>query len=387
VSPLRIVLVLLEAPVPFGHASARWSHVLLRELVRRGHRVTAFAACSKPEEIAPARALFPAPAYDLRAFPFPERRGVVSRWRTLRRPFSYMFGRELREELERELAKGYDVLHLEQLWSAWLGLEHPARALASVHNLYRIDLADTPPEGARGRVIRKLQLGAEEKLLRGLSHFRASSPRVAGEIARVNHAARVSTAPLGIDPALYEVFSGRVEPVVSVIGNMSWQPSLSAAERFLERLWPEISRRVPAARAQVAGWGAKRALARFAGMPRLTIEEDVADIRPAFERTRVLLYAPGRGSGVKIKVQEALLWGVPVVTTREGVEGLEEAQDGVHAGIAEDDAGLVERTVRLLEDESARERQRREGRALVERCCGPDATVSATEAIYARVLS
>jgi len=35
---------MVEAPVPFGNAAARWYYVLLRELVARGHRVTAFAA-------------------------------------------------------------------------------------------------------------------------------------------------------------------------------------------------------------------------------------------------------------------------------------------------------------------------------------------------------
>ncbi len=30
--PLRIVLVFLEAPVPFGNAAARWFYVLLKEL-------------------------------------------------------------------------------------------------------------------------------------------------------------------------------------------------------------------------------------------------------------------------------------------------------------------------------------------------------------------
>ena len=46
------------------------------------------------------------------------------RWRTIRRPYSYMFGPELRRDLAAELARGFDVLHLEQLWSGWLGLGH-----------------------------------------------------------------------------------------------------------------------------------------------------------------------------------------------------------------------------------------------------------------------
>ena len=67
-----------------------------------------------------------------------------------------------------------------------------------------------------------------------------------------------------------------------------------------------------------------------------------------------MVYAPSRGSGMKIKILEAMASGVPVVTTSEGVEGLP-AVDGVHAGVCEDDAGLIDRTVALLEDPDAAE--------------------------------
>jgi len=88
---------------------------------------------------------------------------------------------------------------------------------------------------------------------------------------------------------------------------------------------------------------------------------------------------------MKIKILEALGYGVPVVTTSEGVEGLP-AVDGVHAGVCEDDAGLIDRTVRLLTDSAAQNRQRAAGRALVESHCGPKPTVDAIEAIYARMM-
>ena len=138
--PLRIALVLIEPPLPFGKAAGRWFAVLLKGLVARGHRVSAFAACSSVAEIAQAHDLFPAPDYDLRLFPFPERRGWQAKVETLLHPYSYMFGPDLRAELDAELARGFDVLHLEQLWSGWLGLRHADRALVNVHYLSAIDL-------------------------------------------------------------------------------------------------------------------------------------------------------------------------------------------------------------------------------------------------------
>jgi glycosyltransferase involved in cell wall biosynthesis len=385
VNPLRLILVTVEAPVPFGNAAARWFYVLLRELVARGHRVTCFAACSKQSEMDEARRLFPAAEYDLRLYPFPVRRGLRAKLETLRRPYSYMFSPELKRDLDAELARGFDVLHLEQLWSGWLGLAHRDRALVNVHHLVWIDQEHVRPPTLRGRFERWLMFRAERTLVRRLRHFRACSPRLVPEMLKVNAAARVATVPVGIDASLYPYIPDdrrTAEPVVSVIGNMGWYPTHSAAVRLVTRLWPDIKKRVPAARLQLVGWGARAALANYLALPDVTIEENVPDTRPYFERTGVMLYAPGRGSGMKIKILEALAFGVPVVTTSEGVEGLP-AEDGIHAGVCEEDAGLIDRTVRLLSDAATQNRQRAAGRALLESHCGPKPTVDAIERIYA----
>jgi glycosyltransferase involved in cell wall biosynthesis len=332
-----------------------------------------------------ARRLFPAPVYDLRLYPFPARRGLRAKLETLRRPYSYMFSPELRRDLDSELARGFDVLHLEQLWAGWLGLAHPDRALVNVHYLFSVDLADAPVAGPGGRVRWWATRRAERRLLRAFPRLATFSDRLRDEIARVRPAAGVSVVPLGIDHSLYPYIPDErrtAEPVVSVIGNMSWYPTHSAAVRLVTRLWPEVKRRVPAARLQLVGWGARAALADYLALPGVTVEEDVPDTRPYFERTGVMLYAPGRGSGMKVKVLEALAYGVPVVTTSEGVEGLP-AEDGVHAGVCEDDAGLIDRAVALLRDPVAQNRQRAAGRALLEAHCGPKPTVDAIERIYA----
>jgi glycosyltransferase involved in cell wall biosynthesis len=385
--PLRVVLLMLEPPLPFGNAAARWYYVLLRGLVERGHRVTAFAACSKEEDIPRAAEVFPAPTYDLRCYRFPDRRGWAEKLRTFRRPFSYMFAPELLGSMRAELERGFDVLHLEQLWCGWAALPWRDRALVNVHFLHAIDLEEAPPVGWRGAVERWLMRRGERRLLRGFSHFRTLSERLADRLRTVNPAADVSVIPIGLDPSLYPYMpdeSRTGEPVVSVIGNMNWYPSRSAAERLLTRLWPAIRRQVPEARVQVVGWNARQALASHLDGPGVTVEENVPDIRPIFERTGVLLYAPARGSGMKIKVLEALAFGVPVVTTSEGVEGLP-AEDGVHAGVCDDDAGLVERTVRLLRDPAAANRQRGHGHTLLEEHCGPGPTLDALEVVYERL--
>ena len=89
---------------------------------------------------------------------------------------------------------------------------------------------------------------------------------------------------------------------------------------------------------------------------------------------------------MKVKVLESFALGLPVVTTRSGVEGIP-AIDGVHAGICEDDAGLIERCVALLNDRGERSRQREAARSLVENWCSAEVALNALEGIYEEMLA
>ena len=148
-------------------------------------------------------------------------------------------------------------------------------------------------------------------------------------------------------------------------------------------LWPRIVERVPHAKLLLVGRDARRVLRAHLNRSGVQILDDVADIAPYFHALDVLLYAPPKGSGMKVKVMEAFAFGTPVVTSTAGAEGIP-IQDGTHAGLSDDDEGLVERTVALLEDVDRRERYRRAARRLIEHHCAPDLAVDRLEGAYAR---
>ena len=277
--PLRVIIVMIEPPLPFGSAAARWYYVLMRGLVERGHRVTAFAVCSNASDIELAASMFPAPQYDLRCYPMENRKGLAARLETIRRPHSHVFREGVRREMASVLRERFDVLHLETLWSGWTALEaDPAKVIVNLHSLYAIDEANSDFVDIRTGLQRALRKRAERNLLNRFGAIAAITPRLESA-AREITGGRIPVCgfPFAIDSTLYRFVANSerpARPVVSLIGSMYWRPSYSAAVRLVTRLWPGIKDQVPDARLRIVGWRARSALREYVDLPDVEIIED-----------------------------------------------------------------------------------------------------------------
>jgi glycosyltransferase involved in cell wall biosynthesis len=382
---LRIILVINSPPLPFGKADSRWYYVLLKGLVAKGHRVTVFVACNTLEDIAKSQAIFPSPQYDSRCYLIPtQNQGLIGKIKTIQQPYSYVFSSKLRQDLAAELTQPYDILHLEQLWTGWLGLKNLEKAVINIHYLFSLDGTFENSKSLQTQLIKFFTYRAEKKLLKAFPKIITLSDRLSKHIQQINPQAEIYTVPLGIDFSLYPFSANKQinqQPIVGLIGSFNWTPSYTAAERLLTRLWPQIKNRVPHAKLQIVGRSAKEAMAKFTNVEDLEVYQDVPDTLPYFTNMDVMLYAPVSGSGMKVKVMEAFALGTPVVTTSEGVEGIP-AEDGIHAGICEDDQGLIDRTVELLNYPHLQQERRIKARELLESYCSPQLTVEQIAKVY-----
>ncbi len=118
----------------------------------------------------------------------------------------------------------------------------------------------------------------------------------------------------------------------------------------------------------------------------MIIRDRVDDVRGFFRSLDLQLYPRNPSSGMKFKVLEAFALGVPVVTNAAGVEGMP-VEDGVHAGLSEDDAGLIERTVALLQDPARRQQVRYQARELLKTHCSPESALDRVERIYNQIIT
>jgi glycosyltransferase involved in cell wall biosynthesis len=155
---------------------------------------------------------------------------------------------------------------------------------------------------------------AERRAARGALVAFAYSQRVARLLGP-----KVHTVPIGY--ALPdEVLVPNESPVAAMMADWSWPPNRQALS-FLLEVWPEVVAAVPSARLVLAG----RALDResVGQVPRLRVLGEVRHSVDMLSQASVLAFPCPATSGPKVKVLEALAYGIPVVTTPAGVEGLQ----------------------------------------------------------------
>ena len=234
--------------------------------------------------------------------------------------------RDVRRELAAVLRNGYDVLHLETAWSGWTALDaDPAKVVVNLLYLYAIDDANSSFVDIRTGLQRALRKRAERNLLRRFGTIAAITPRLESAARKITGGkVPVYWFPFAIDSTLYRFVPAQerpTRPIVSLVGSMNWRPSHSAAVRLLTRLWPGIKAQVPEAKLRIVGWRARSMLREYVDLPDVEIIEDVPDIAPYFRDSSVLVHAADDASGIKVKIVEAMAFGVPVVTNTEGIEG------------------------------------------------------------------
>ncbi|GHG46466.1 hypothetical protein GCM10012320_12520 [Sinomonas cellulolyticus] len=117
---------------------------------------------------------------------------------------------------------------------------------------------------------------------------------------------------------------------------------------FFEEVLPLIRREVPDVRFRVAGLGIRPHVAEAAKKARIDLLGFVDDLEPLYDEAAAVVVPLRLGAGVKFKVVDALVRGVPVVTTPVGAEGI--GTDAWFAGVHSDPAAFAAAVVEVLTD-------------------------------------
>ena len=178
----------------------------------------------------------------------------------------------------------------------------------------------------------------------------------------------VSVVPSGIDVKYLQAHPPvPKEPIVLLTGFMDDPANEDGVEWFCHHVWPPLRERHPEVKFYIVGAGAGSRIRRLARRDRhIIVTGEVDDLRPYRNRARVLVSPMRLGSGVRLKVLEAMAAGLPVVSTSLGMAGID-AQTGVNCLVADTPEMFTRSIEWLLTDRTLGARMARNARELVER--------------------
>ncbi|HVV37382.1 MAG TPA: glycosyltransferase [Acidimicrobiales bacterium] len=321
---MRLAFVSRHNPTPEGSQDGKIFRALVEGLLADGHEVTAMSwAHDQPHDDMPDWCEYR---------PVPYEAGWKMHGRALFKP---------RWDAARiEWRPPADATAIAEDPLSWpVVAQHPGAAVV-FHYLTKIDAPalrrPTPPDVQDMRHERRVAARASKVL--------AMSDRV----ARAAAGRRATVVPMAypVPPQPLDVVD---EPVVALLASWNWAPNHAALDRLLA-CWPAVRDAVPGARLLLAGRGLETmGVGTLAGVEQVGAVRRPADV---LGRAAVVAYPCPGTSGPKVKVVEALAYGVPVVTTPAGVEGLHVApEDGP---VVADEHRFADALVALLRDPARR---------------------------------
>ncbi len=149
------------------------------------------------------------------------------------------------------------------------------------------------------------------------------------------------------------------------LGGYRHHPNIDAAIHLARDVLPLIRRELPRARLVLAGANPGPEVLALAGAD-VEVTGMVEDLRDVFDRVRVFACGLRVGAGTKGKISTAMAYGLPVVSTGCGAEGME-LVEGREALVADGPEAFAAACVRLHRDATLWRRLSQAGQELVRR--------------------
>lgn len=138
------------------------------------------------------------------------------------------------------------------------------------------------------------------------------------------------------------------------VGSMSWEPNRDAILWFTKEIFPLIRKKINNVRLVIVGSYPFRKILHLHNNKDIVVKGFIEDISKVWLETDIFIAPIRLGSGVNVKVIEAMSYGIPVVTTAKGAEGLN-AIAGEHFLMANTPHEFLDSVQYLIENIEVRE--------------------------------
>jgi polysaccharide biosynthesis protein PslH len=197
----------------------------------------------------------------------------------------------------------------------------------------------------------------------------------------------MATVPIGVDTVY---FGGvRWQPggkSLLSVGTMYWPPNVDAALYFYREIFPKIRQQMADATLCLVGPKPTAEILALRDDPAVTVTGLVPDIRPYAESCGAFIVPLRSGSGMRVKILNAMAMGTPVVSTVVGAEGID-VTDGENILLADDPQAFADACLRVLHDPALARRLAAGGRELMARQYSWGTVGGQLRAIYGELLS
>lgn len=299
----------------------------------------------------------------------------------------------------------FDVVHADQLWMAPYALlaksqiSNPkSKIVLDQHNaVYLV------PKRLAERERNPVKHVLLELEWRKLVRYEAELCQLFDEVVFVTkedqHALmgqiRNPVIPICVDPDEQQVIHRRPDAHrVTFLGGLHWPPNAAGVLWFARDVWPLVQQQVPRAVLTVIGKNpppelthhASRFTHRAPGVTNCEVTGYVDDPTPCLAETAAFIVPLHAGGGMRVKIVDAWSWGLPVVSTRVGAEGLG-YKDGENLLIADTAEAFARSVVRLFTEPELADRLRAAGRRTVEEHYDWRKVYRAWDEVYGKAVS
>lgn len=132
------------------------------------------------------------------------------------------------------------------------------------------------------------------------------------------------------------------------IGNFLHRPNVDAVQYFLRSIFPKILKKKPETILYIVGNAPPEDIKALSS-DSVIVTGWVPETRPYLEKCHLAVVPLRYGAGLKGKVGEAMMAGIPVVTTSVGTQGMD-VKDGIHLLLRDTDEKFAEGVISLLDN-------------------------------------
>ncbi len=145
------------------------------------------------------------------------------------------------------------------------------------------------------------------------------------------------------------------EKNILFIGDMDYFPNKDALFYFMKKIFPHIKEKIKDVKLFIVGPSINKSIEKLSNGKDIFVKGFVPKIEEVYSKTNVLVVPLRIGTGIRVKIIEAMANGVPIVSTKIGCEGIKGIKDGVNIIVRDNPLEFAEAVERLLVDKKLAE--------------------------------